>query len=239
MTGHRAGGRDWSPLFAVREAEVADEAGGSALRVHARDTTAGLSLLLETELTAAGLVRQRATVTNDDPGEAYTLEGLLLTLPVPRGADEVFDLTGRWARERVPQRRPFTAGAWVRETRRGRPATTRPAPRRRNPGFGFGTGQVWACTWPGAATTGCSPSGCPPGTASWAAGSCCCRARARSRPAPRTGPLDLRRLRRRGARQPLGPLPRPVAGPPHHPRPRARWCSTHGRPSTSTTTWRG
>ncbi|MEU4745337.1 glycoside hydrolase family 36 N-terminal domain-containing protein, partial [Actinosynnema sp. NPDC023658] len=90
LRGHREG-RDWSPLFTV---ERVVESGGVCL-VRAADVEAGLALDLEIGLTAAGLVRLRATVRNTGD-TAYTLDGLVLTLPVPSRATELLDLTGRW-----------------------------------------------------------------------------------------------------------------------------------------------
>ena len=45
---------------------------------------------------------------------------LRAVLPLPARADEVLDLTGRWCRERSPQRRPLVDGTWLRTGRRGR-----------------------------------------------------------------------------------------------------------------------
>jgi alpha-galactosidase len=65
------------------------------------------------------LVRQRASVTSTADG-VYEVGGLVLTLPVPAVATELFDLAGRWGRERSPQRLPFVVGVHSRENRRGR-----------------------------------------------------------------------------------------------------------------------
>ena len=77
--------------------------------------------------------------------QAYTLDGLALSLPVPTRAAELLDFAGRHLRERHPQRRPFDVGSWVRDNRRGRTgsdATMLLAAG--TPGFGFGSGEVWA-----------------------------------------------------------------------------------------------
>ena len=66
---------------------------------------------------------------------------MLLAFPVPWDATELLDTTGHHLRERTPQRRPFTFGTHLRESRRGRPgadATLLLAAGR--PGFGFETG---------------------------------------------------------------------------------------------------
>ncbi|MFD7658381.1 alpha-galactosidase [Actinosynnema sp. NPDC059797] len=138
LRGHRDG-RDWSPLFTV-ERFVEDE---GACLVRATDAEAGLALDLEIGLTPAGLVRLRATARNTGE-EPYTLDGLVLTLPLPSRATELLDLTGRWARERTPQRRPFGVGAHVRDGRRGRTGSDATLVLVAGEGgFGFRRGRVW------------------------------------------------------------------------------------------------
>ncbi|KAB8170906.1 alpha-galactosidase [Streptomyces sp. 3MP-14] len=158
LLGHRPGGADWSPLLAVETVAVTAPAGdvdavglaprpgaARAIRVQAADPVAALALTVELELTDAGLLRTRATVRNDHPELPYTLDGLGLTLPVPTQADELFDLTGRWTRERSPQRQPFHQGTWTRETRRGRPGHDAPLLLAAGTaGFGFRHGEIWA-----------------------------------------------------------------------------------------------
>jgi alpha-galactosidase len=140
LRGHRDG-RAWSPLFEVHGVVAAE--GGNDVVVDAADAAAGLSLRLEIELTPSGLVRMRAAVRNT--GETpYTLDGLVLCLPVPAVADELLDFTGRHLRERSPQRRPFDVGTRLRDSRRGR--TGHDATLLMIAGtarFGFGHGEVW------------------------------------------------------------------------------------------------
>jgi alpha-galactosidase len=145
LAGHREG-RAWSARFIATGWEVAElaDAGGRVV-VDAADTDAALGLRLELRLEPQGLLRVRATLTNLDPAGAYTVDGLVLALPVPTQAAELLDLTGRWTRERSPQRRPFLPGAVVRDGRRGRTghdATLLLAAGA--PGFGFRSGEVWA-----------------------------------------------------------------------------------------------
>ncbi len=145
LAGHRDGSH-FSALFDVTD--VRSEAGTGAVAhrvtVSATDRDAGLGLRLDLELTASGLVRQRATLTNDGAG-TYTVDGLVLTLPVPARATELLDLTGRHLRERSPQRAAFRHGTYVRENRRGRTGTdaTLVLVAGEN-GFGFRDGEVWA-----------------------------------------------------------------------------------------------
>jgi alpha-galactosidase len=120
LRGHRDG-RAWSPLFEAHGVVAAQ--GGNDVVAEAADAAAGLALRLEIELTPSGLVRMRAAVRNT--GETpYTLDGLVLCLPVPAVADELLDFTGRHLRERSPQRRPFDVGTRLRDGRRGRTGTT-------------------------------------------------------------------------------------------------------------------
>ncbi|WBB80572.1 alpha-galactosidase [Micromonospora sp. WMMD882] len=128
-----------------------DAAGWARVRVRAADPVAGLALTVEIELDPAGLLRVRHRLRND--GERpYELVGLTPALPVPAVATELLDLTGRWCRERAPQRHPWPMGAWVREGRHGRTghdATLLLVAG--TPGFGFRHGEVWAAhtAWSG------------------------------------------------------------------------------------------
>jgi alpha-galactosidase len=139
LVGNR-GGADFSTAFRVTE--TTRTAGGVVVR--AADETAAVGLELTIELTAQGLVRQRATVTNlgDTP---FAVDAVNLTLPVPPEATELLDFTGHHLRERHPQRTRFTQGLRVRENRTGRTgydaayllaAGTE--------GFGARSGEVWA-----------------------------------------------------------------------------------------------
>ncbi|QHT54987.1 alpha-galactosidase [Cellulomonas sp. H30R-01] len=143
LTGSRDG-RDFSTAFTLVGHRVDRTADGTQrLVVEAADDAAGLALELVLELTAQGLVRQRGTLTNaaDDP---YALDGLLLTLPVPAAATELLDFTGRWARERSPQRTAFTHGTRLRDNRRGRTGyDTAFVLVAGTPSFGHRSGQVW------------------------------------------------------------------------------------------------
>ncbi|MFF9171194.1 MULTISPECIES: alpha-galactosidase [unclassified Streptomyces] len=144
LTGHRDG-EDFSPAFAVRSVrpEAGDGPVAHRLAVDAADERADLALTLEIEVTGSGLVRQRAALTNT--GERpYTLDGLLLTLPVPGQATELLDLTGRHLRERAPQRHEFTLGTHLRENWRGRTGIDATLVHvAGESGFGFRTGEVW------------------------------------------------------------------------------------------------
>ncbi|KQW47533.1 alpha-galactosidase [Nocardioides sp. Root1257] len=132
-------GRAWSTAFTTVEHTVTDGAVTSV----GHDPESALDVSVDLELTVDGLVRVRAGVRNL-AGPAYVVDRLEPALPVPDEAGELLDLTGRHNHERVPQRRPFDVGHWVREAWGGRPghdsATVMCAGR---PGFGFRSGRVW------------------------------------------------------------------------------------------------
>jgi alpha-galactosidase len=145
VSGHRAG-RDFSPAFVVGGIVLGAPAGDAAhrLTVSAADAEAGLSLIVEVELTTSGLVRTRATVGNTSDAADYTLDGVMLALPVPTRALEILDFTGRHLRERSPQRHAFTLGTHLRENRRGRTgADATLLLIAGTPGFSFEAGEVW------------------------------------------------------------------------------------------------
>lgn len=148
ISGHR-GALDWSPRFTTTAISVDGQASddvlaeGTSLVVEAADPDAELALSLVMELTAGGLLRSRTTLTNTGT-DPYDLDDLVIAYPVPQVATELFDFAGRWALERVPQRRPFTVGSHVREGRKGRTgpdaATVLHA---QVPGTSFRSGEAW------------------------------------------------------------------------------------------------
>ncbi|WP_431877992.1 alpha-galactosidase [Micromonospora marina] len=166
LAGHRDG-RDWSTAFRLTGLDVHDEPaappellGGDPLPapgvnkgpfltagrvvVRAADPDAGLSLTVEITLDAAGVLTLRHRLRNDGDGR-YEVRELTPVLPVSAVATELLDLTGRWCRERAPQRHPWPMGAWVREGRHGRTghdATLLLVAG--TAGFGFRHGEVWA-----------------------------------------------------------------------------------------------
>ncbi|MGW8483131.1 alpha-galactosidase [Microbacterium sp. NPDC055903] len=107
-------------------------------------TAEGLTLHSALRFDAAGVLRVDHRLTND--GDApLGVAALDATLPVPARARELLDFTGRWTRERSPQRRPVAMGTHLRESRRGR--TGHDAPTLAvagTPGFGDRAGELWA-----------------------------------------------------------------------------------------------
>lgn len=144
LAGHRDRA-DWATAFALDGLDVDDDGDGPArVRVHAVDPGAGLSLTVELTLDPTGLLLLRHRLRNDGD-TPYELRELTPVLPVPAVATELLDLTGRWCRERSPQRHPWPMGTWVREGRHGRTghdATLLLVAG--TAGFGFGHGEVWA-----------------------------------------------------------------------------------------------
>lgn len=152
LVGSR-GGAHFSPLFELvaESATQGPEGTARAWRCRARDEVAELDLQIDVELASSGLLRVAAELTNSAE-VPYDLEGVTLALPVPAGADELFDLTGRFSRERVPQRGPFPIGRHVRESRQGMPGLDGPYVLvAGEPRFGFTRGEVWGihCGWSG------------------------------------------------------------------------------------------
>lgn len=110
--------------------------------VHA--AASGLQLTIELRLDAAGVLHLTHELLNtgEDDLELAIFEA---TMPVGDTASDVLDFSGRWTRERSPQRNRLSEGSRVRETRRGR--TGHDAPMLLalgTPGFTAQSGEIWA-----------------------------------------------------------------------------------------------
>ncbi|WP_144720662.1 alpha-galactosidase [Agrococcus jejuensis] len=141
LAGHRSG-RGFTTALATAGVDV--DADGAGVTVRAADVDGGLEARIRLELTPHGVLRSRIALTNvgDD---AYTLDDLHVTLPLPDDADEILDTTGHHLRERAPQRRRLTIGAHVRESRHGRPGADASLLLAAGaPAFGFERGLVHA-----------------------------------------------------------------------------------------------
>ena len=146
LRGHRIAdgvpGYDFSVLLRVAEV-TAGAVGTSAVIVQA-DADAGIRVSSALTLHDGGLLELRHTVTNTGTSP-YQLDELATVLPVAPDAVELLDLTGRWCRERHPQRRAIEQGTWVRTGRHGR--TGHDASllfAAGTAGFGNRHGRVWA-----------------------------------------------------------------------------------------------
>ena len=153
-----ASGAGWSPAFQIKTLRLyadgrPDPSTGTAGfvscgagRVVARavDDSGRLGLELELELLDSGLLRARARVENVGL-DTYTVDGLVLSFPVPERAGEVLDFAGRHNLERVPQRVALRTGIHLRENRKGRTgADSAYVLHVGTPGFGFADGDIWA-----------------------------------------------------------------------------------------------
>jgi alpha-galactosidase len=118
-TQHRPalrGGPQWAPHWELTEAQADDQDARLTCRAHA----AGLVLRTDLLLDDAGVLIMRHELHNAGP-TAYVLDRLAVVLPLPPAATELLDLTGRWCRERHPQRLDWSAqGTWTRDSRHGR-----------------------------------------------------------------------------------------------------------------------
>jgi alpha-galactosidase len=121
--------------------------GGGELVIDFTDEVSGLDIEATYQLTAQGVLAVSASLTRNGTqgdGQPYSLANVCALLPLPGRATEVLDFTGKWCRERAPQRQPLTFGSYVREVRRGRPGHDSPYLLvAGTPGFGFQAGEVW------------------------------------------------------------------------------------------------
>ncbi|GAA4396322.1 alpha-galactosidase [Fodinibacter luteus] len=153
FAAHRAGGRTAPRWVATLEAGDGDPgtngragAGEATAVVRATASDVGAEVVLRYRLDEHGVLVVGSELTNTSTEETPLDVGALrAVLPLPTRADEVLDLTGRWCRERSPQRRPLADGTWLRTGRRGRTghdATLLLVAG--TAGFGFRSGEVWA-----------------------------------------------------------------------------------------------
>jgi alpha-galactosidase len=134
------GGTAFSPRLELTGVEVEDR----ALTLRLADPLAAIEVSVRLALEPSGLLLIDGELTNigTDP---YALDRLDLVLPVPGHATESLDTTGRWVREKQPQRRSIDQGTWVRSGRHGRTGHDATAViAAGTPGFGWRSGEVWA-----------------------------------------------------------------------------------------------
>ncbi|WP_433191086.1 alpha-galactosidase [Actinoallomurus sp. CA-150999] len=121
--------------------------GGAELVMTLADDISDVDIVVGYRLGASGVLAVDAAVTRRAAALSegrYQLGGVSTLLPLPRRADEILDFTGKWCRERAPQRRPLAFGGHVREVRRGKPGHDSPYLMVAGvPGFGFRYGEVW------------------------------------------------------------------------------------------------
>lgn len=139
------------PLAAVSLRTVPTVDGPSAALVHHCAERDGVEVETDFELGRDGLLRVRHRLRNL-VATPLSVDGVSVIMPLPLRARELLDLTGRWCRERAPQRHPLPMGAWSRATRHGRPGHDSPLLLAAGvPGFGYRHGELWAAhlAWSG------------------------------------------------------------------------------------------
>ncbi|WP_020142102.1 alpha-galactosidase [Terracoccus sp. 273MFTsu3.1] len=138
--GHRAGSAG-----AVRWHDVTSEVANGEVVTRASSPD-GIRLELRHALDEHGVLRVDASVTNTGEDAApLDVSALRAILPLPLRADEVLDLTGRWCRERSPQRSRLDHGTHLRASRRGRTGHDATLLMMAGTaGFDWRSGEVWA-----------------------------------------------------------------------------------------------
>lgn len=114
LLGHRDG-KQWSQLFELTSVETTS----TSAKFVSRDEALGLEVEIAYSISASGLVLVDHSVTNLAEG-TFFLENSSAFLPVPDYASDYLDFTGRWLKERQPQRGKINTGIWQRESREGR-----------------------------------------------------------------------------------------------------------------------
>ncbi|WP_106815235.1 alpha-galactosidase [Microbacterium timonense] len=145
QTGSRAGTAATPRPRAVESTvETSGDAGGRIV-IDLDDPVAGTSARMEYRLDAAGVLTVDMSIQNpQEAASAYLVDGLRALLPLPDRAVELLDFTGKWCRERAPQRLPFAFGTHARRARRGKPGHDTPYLLvAGTPAFGFSQGEVW------------------------------------------------------------------------------------------------
>jgi alpha-galactosidase len=114
LQGHRAG-QDWSQLFEIKSVNVTQ----TRVELTAADSAARIEISATYEISPSGILAITQSVTNRGDSD-FSLNELTTWLPLPDHASETMDFTGRWVKERQPQRRQIQVGTWSREIREGR-----------------------------------------------------------------------------------------------------------------------
>ncbi|MCX2749881.1 alpha-galactosidase [Arthrobacter sp. MI7-26] len=144
LRGHRIADGVPGLDFSVRLRVVDVHADGSSAVVVQKDPDAGITVTSALTLHPGGLLELRHTAVNDGTSP-FQLDELATVLPVGPDAVELLDLTGRWCRERHPQRRAVQQGTWVRTGRHGRTGHDSSLLfAAGTAGFGNRHGKVWA-----------------------------------------------------------------------------------------------
>ena len=147
LSGHRAGGAT-TPRPVLGDVVIVEAPGeGGTVDLHFDDAVSELEIVQHISLEPSGLVSVSVSLRSTAPVDAavYDLSSLVAQLPLPARAGEILDFTGKWSREREPQRTPLRDGQHAREVRRGKTGADSPYVMAvGTPGFGARHGEVWA-----------------------------------------------------------------------------------------------
>jgi alpha-galactosidase len=140
LRGSRADGSGASPRFRAQHWD----AGPDRVQISVADDEVGLAVVTTYRMHESGVLETSTTVQNT--GEApFALAELSVSLPLPGRATELLEPTGRWCRERTPQRLELGYGARVRESRHGQTGHDAPLVLAAcTPGFSWRSGELWA-----------------------------------------------------------------------------------------------
>lgn len=114
LLGHRLG-KDFSQKFSL----ILVESTENKITTVSQDLQAGLEVAISFEFVGGGVLEVKQSVKNLGT-EVFIVDALEAVMPLPDRAKQSMDFTGRWIKERQPQRREIQSGYWVREVREGR-----------------------------------------------------------------------------------------------------------------------
>lgn len=119
LSAHRSGSAVFPHFADARASQHESSAGVDGWDVDATDPVAGIDWKCSLQLDEEGVLTLQHSITNT-LADVLDVAEVLAVMPLPSTAQEILDLTGRWCRERHPQRIPLQHGGRVRESRRGR-----------------------------------------------------------------------------------------------------------------------
>ena len=114
LLGHRQG-QDWSQKFLLESFRATE----TSLRTFSKDEAAGLEIATKFEFLGAGVLEISHSIKNIGIAD-YFVDELSVIMPLPDQVAESMDFSGRWIKERQPQRRQIQPGLFVKEVREGR-----------------------------------------------------------------------------------------------------------------------
>lgn len=114
LLAHRDG-KDWSHLLELVETIESS----NSITFISRDEALGVETSITYTIDDSGLLLVDHSITNLKAG-TFFIDNSSVFLPVPDYATDILDFTGRWLKERQPQRTKIQTGIWQRESREGR-----------------------------------------------------------------------------------------------------------------------